>query len=395
MLNIIMPKFSLGWEFESITDIKGNDGSHTGAACSDCEACGEEEYGDCPNRDGSPVIRRSGIKEIAVQHDGSVGGAQLEFILAYGYIHNPAAGIEALQKLLLTKVSVDASCGFHVHVGLPSRVPPSRSLPWAGWFETLGRLIEKEMWKAVPENRRRLPAAKYCGSLLGSDTPISKREFSSNKSANHRRYTWINTVEMFRPGGIRTVEIRAAGNVRHYAYCMGWIAFCYQLARSAWTLAHDVSFLQNEAQTLKEFLRIIETRLLIPETAKLLIKRQEQTALMLLARTGITQTSAPIADAPPALPPIPETSPRPRDVLSPGDPVQAISYHSCFRLGDIVTAHTDSYAVTRAGVLCRVAYIHPDRREMGVVLADGSNLERYNVDPENFTRVRRPVEAAV
>jgi hypothetical protein len=246
-MEIKYPKFTLGWEFESIADVNGNESRDEQCShCSqDCD-CGSSEPGcDECYCEGPDVNDRAGIKEIEIHRDGSVHGAGLEYVLRKDFVYEPSMGIHALWKLLkMTGVQTDKSCGFHVHVGLPMR--SSKQLIWAGWFQQLGRLIEEKAFLAVPESRR---TNSYCHKI-GKAYPLSTKHWDREKYSNSDRYQWVNVVEMFRPDGIRTVEIRLLGNVRRFAYLASWIAFCHQMAKSAWTLSHDVSYLEVELQRL-------------------------------------------------------------------------------------------------------------------------------------------------
>jgi hypothetical protein len=117
-------------------------------------------------------------------------------------------------------------------------------------------MIEDDVFNAVPESRRN---NQYCMKLKNKKQPLSKTHFNSAKYSNSDRYYWINTVEMFRPGGIRTVEFRLLGNVSRFHYILSWIAFCRQMAISAYKLTYDVTLLESELNILRGMIQDVTT----------------------------------------------------------------------------------------------------------------------------------------
>lgn len=248
---IKVPSFTLGWEFESVTDIYGNRENDEDNGYS-CDSCGDQYNEDCDDHNGvesdnDSISHDDPCVEVSAITDGSVNGAGMEYVLRKEFVHAPDMGIHALWKLLKqTQVETDKSCGFHVHIGLPER--STRHLMWAGWMQQLGRMIEDDVFLAVPESRRN---NQYCMKLKNKNTPLSKQQYVATKYSNHDRYYWINVVEMFRPQGIRTVEFRLMGNVHRFSYLLAWIAFCRRMAVSAYKLTFDVTLLDGELEKLR------------------------------------------------------------------------------------------------------------------------------------------------
>jgi hypothetical protein len=189
--------------------------------------------------------------------DGSVGGDGREYKIMSEYVTRPVVALSKLRELTRDPhIAVDKSCGFHVHVGLGTKT--IKAAAWAGWFVTLARQVEKAAFEAVPTSRRN---NSYCTSLAGLDGSIVKRTYHRSKLSNPSRYFWVNVVEMFRPCGIRTVEIRLMGNTRRYSYQLAWISACHLMARHAWALVFDPSMLAAYSRELSEvFSRIAMER---------------------------------------------------------------------------------------------------------------------------------------
>jgi len=120
---------------------------------------------------------------------------------------------------------------------------------WASWMVQLARAIEADAWQAVPESRRLNNYCRPWSALNGAVQTMTYHPVKYHNSA--LRYQWVNVVEMFRPGGIGTVEIRLLGNTRRFTYLLGWISACQIMANSAWKLVADPSASVLEIQTVK------------------------------------------------------------------------------------------------------------------------------------------------
>lgn len=218
--DLILPNFSLGWELEATS----------GA--------------------------RRALSGVEVGHDGSVSGDGLEYRTARRIVFDPSASLAALRRLSTDpSLDTDGSCGFHVHIGLGRR--SKMIYKWAGAFVSLARHIEKEAFEAVPVSRR---GNSFCRSWKESRISIVHKTYSQNKHNCEDRYNWVNPVEVFRPHGIRTIEIRLMGDSHSYPYLLSWISFCRLMAQSAWALAveGDFSAEQAEIDRLRVFLEIIK-----------------------------------------------------------------------------------------------------------------------------------------
>lgn len=188
------------------------------------------------------------LKDVLVGHDGSVGGDGLEYRIRREAVFDPERSLAALRVLTGSPgLNVDRSCGFHVHVGLGIK---TRKLHlWAANFITLARLIENDVFTVVPESRR---DNNYCRRWREHSGSVITPQYSGSKHSNGTRYCWVNPVEIFRPGGIRTIEVRLMGDSKNYLYLLAWTSFCRRMAASAWVLVHDPSRMEQELRTLKE-----------------------------------------------------------------------------------------------------------------------------------------------
>lgn len=217
MKDKVLPNFSLGWELEAT------------------ERCGRALTG------------------VEVDHDGSVNGEGLEYRTSKKIVFDPEKSLQALRHLATDpSIRTDQSCGFHVHIGLGKR---SRHIhQWAAAFVTLARHIEKEAFEAVPSSRA---ASNFCRPWRHSRESIISQSYVRNKHACRDRYNWINPVEVFRPGGIRTIEVRLMGETHRYPYLLAWVAFCRLMAQSSWAVSLDISREQMEIDALKKVLVLI------------------------------------------------------------------------------------------------------------------------------------------
>lgn len=208
---------------------------------------------------------RRRLEGISLDHDGSVNGESLEYKIKRSWAFEPTKSIQALRELTTDPfLRTDGSCGFHVHIGLGTR---TRKLPhWAAWFVTLAREVERDAFEAVPESRRQ---NRYCRSWKsGSNDSIIKKQYSGAKYSNGDRYQWVNPVEVFRPGGIRTIEVRLMGGTHRYTYLLAWTSVCRLMAMSAWALVHDPSRLEFEKQETKKAFKLIRDVYQVSSTTK-------------------------------------------------------------------------------------------------------------------------------
>jgi hypothetical protein len=211
------PVFSLGWELEA---------NHSAARLP------------------------AGINQIS---DGSVDGDGTEYVVLPSVTRSPRFVLGLLKDLVHSpKLNTDKSCGFHIHMSVQNaKLPKLRQ--WSLATEALAQRIEELAFRAVPEARKE---NQYCRKiqLTGSGT-----SFPCEKYSNSRRYHWLNTVEMFRPNGIRTVEVRLLGNTHRWKYLLAWSTFSLLLGREGWNLAHKpFTSWQNSIDRLSDFLKAIE-----------------------------------------------------------------------------------------------------------------------------------------
>lgn len=192
---------------------------------------------------------------VATCNDGSVHGDGIEYKIRPEVVRDPRLVLQALRALTLDRaIGTDSSCGFHVHIGLPKR--SRHAGRWAECFVALAREIEDKVFNCVPPSRKE---NTYCRKWSRNLEGINDNRYHANKYDNSPyRYSWVNVVEMFRSGGIRTVEIRLMGDTRNYLYLYAWSSFCRLMAQSAWRVMSDISALHKEAGYLKNRARFIE-----------------------------------------------------------------------------------------------------------------------------------------
>lgn len=127
---------------------------------------------------------------------------------------------------------VNKTCGIHVHIGRKegwvSQVPQWMSFALA---------VEARMFSMVPKSRGL--QNEFCMSIkdVYSRDELSQMagegmlgEVIGPKRYLQKRRCWMNFVEIYRPGGIRTVEIRLLGNTKRANYIMGWVRVWLRIA---------------------------------------------------------------------------------------------------------------------------------------------------------------------
>lgn len=172
----------------------------------------------------------AGIERIS---DGSVNGEGAEFVVMPAITKSPRYVLGLLKDLVhAPRLNTDNSCGFHVHVSASNISSLARMRQWAIATEHLAMQVEDLAFKAVPNSRHGNP---YCRLIVPIRHGVS---FQSHKYNNDRRYHWLNIVEMFRPGGIRTIEVRLLGNTHRWKYLLAWSLFSMELARRGWDVAN-------------------------------------------------------------------------------------------------------------------------------------------------------------
>lgn len=193
-----------------------------------------------------------GIERIG---DGSVNGDGAEFIVLPAITRSPRYVLGLLKDLVhAPKLNTDESCGFHVHISA-SNVSLSRLRQWALATERLAMLVEDLAFQAVPDSRK---SNSYCRRIV----PLqSGTKFVSSKYSNDRRYNWLNTVEMFRPNGIRTIENRLLGHTHRWKYVLAWALFTMELASEGWKVVHNPFEINKYVTSLEEMLKAIITEI--------------------------------------------------------------------------------------------------------------------------------------
>lgn len=224
----MLPNFSLGWELEA--------------------------------------TRRASKRVTGVEcgHDVSVSGDGLEYRTKRDIVFDASKSLAALRALATDpSLTVDRSCGFHVHVGLGRRTRHLKT--WAKWFVQLARDVEPEAFRAVSQTRR---DNRYCRSWTESPGSLEAIKYSGNKFANRDRYNWVNAVEVFRPQGIRTIEVRLMGDTKRYSHLLAWTSTCLLMAQSSWALMWDPSRFEMERRKIKDTFANIRLRFIEPGARK-------------------------------------------------------------------------------------------------------------------------------
>jgi len=208
-------EFSLGWELEA-----------------------NKEAARYPN----------GVEKIS---DGSVNGDSAEYIVMPSVTKSPRFVLGLLKDLVhAPELNTDKSCGFHVHMA-PKIDNLTKMRLWAITCQELARRIEDAAFNAVPDARQN---NNYCRRV---EVLQHGTRFASSKYSNDRRYQWLNVVEMFRPSGIRTVEVRLLGNTHRWKYLLSWVAFSLWLGKQAWKVQHGGLTMDQAALELSSFLKKI------------------------------------------------------------------------------------------------------------------------------------------
>lgn len=188
---------------------------------------------------------------IQVHSDGSVNGDSMEYVVMPTLVKSVTYVLGLLKDLVhAPELNTDKSCGYHVHISpIGVRLPVMRR--WAIVAQTLAKAIEVEAFAAVPDARQN---NQYCHKI----ELLNQMRFSASKYSNNSRYNWLNIVEMFRPSGIRTIEIRLLGNTHRWKYLSAWSLFSLELGRQAWRVLHNPLAHDTAIESLKFLLGKIQ-----------------------------------------------------------------------------------------------------------------------------------------
>ena len=176
---------------------------------------------------------------IEQKEDGSVNGDGLEYV-------SPKQGLVESMKLLKKVLSdshvvVNKSCGFHTHISLSSdefKLRKNISRHKARFLNNLmalGKIYQERLYKVAPESRR---SGSYSHPLSQCKANVRKMlgTLSSRKYVNNKRYEWINFTEMYRSGGLGTVEFRILGNTKRFEYILSFTVFYALLVYHAYKM---------------------------------------------------------------------------------------------------------------------------------------------------------------
>jgi len=190
---------------------------------------------------------------VDVTNDGSVDGDGMELVVLPSLTKSPRYVLGLLKDLVHTpRLNTDKSCGFHVHVSASNISSLACMRQWAIATEYLALLVEDWAFRAVPDSRK---DNSYCEPIV----PLTNGTvFGVNKYNNARRYHWLNTVEMFRPNGIRTIENRLLGHTHRWKYVLSWVLFTMELAKRGWELSNSPFNTKDHVEALSNILSNIE-----------------------------------------------------------------------------------------------------------------------------------------
>lgn len=185
--------------------------------------------------------------------DGSVHEEGIEYRVKREIVNKPWECILELRKLLtLRRLTVNRSCGFHVHVGIQNVGREYDPKIWAAWCVALAKVVEDAAFKAVPESRRgNTNCRRWSGVLI--ERGVIGQSYNHSKYDNAHRYQWLNITEMFREGGIRTMEVRLCGESQRFDYLYSWICACLLMGKAAFRLMRDPSRLDYEASIINDY----------------------------------------------------------------------------------------------------------------------------------------------
>lgn len=203
---------------------------------------------------------------VSLHSDGSVNGDAMEYVVMPTVVKSPRYVLGLLKELVHSpELNTDDSCGFHVHMS-PRHTSDKAMKKWALMCQILASEIEEDAFNAVPDSRKN---NQYCKSI---SLMHNGQKFSASKYNNPSRYHWLNIVEMFRPSGIRTVEMRLLGHTHRWKYLLAWSLFTLMLGREAWELMQTPLYESKKIGAVDR-LKGILTR--IKEDVKPLSKRSE------------------------------------------------------------------------------------------------------------------------
>ena len=190
-------------------------------------------------------IRAARVPEgVDLISDGSVNDDSAEYIVRPTLVKSARYVLGLLKDLVHSpKLNTDKSCGFHVHLA-PRNVSLTVMRKWALICQMLAQRVEAAAFKAVPDSRG---DNSFCRPIR--PLQVGTR-FAAAKYGNDLRYQWFNIVEMFRPSGIRTVEVRLLGNTHRWKYVSAWALFCLQLGNEAWKVLHNPLGIEKSIECL-------------------------------------------------------------------------------------------------------------------------------------------------
>jgi hypothetical protein len=178
---------------------------------------------------GIPVASRIGSRDTwKVVSDGSLRGNGLEFVSP---VLKGAEGLEQVRKICAALVSigadVNATCGFHVHVG--ARDQSNNPDFFKNLLKLYGR-YEDAIDQFMPHSRRG-NANRYCASIVQQSQAIDRADdISGIFAVATDRYRKVN-LQAFRKHG--TVEFRQHAGTVDADKATNWITVCLKLVAAA------------------------------------------------------------------------------------------------------------------------------------------------------------------
>lgn len=119
--------------------------------------------------------------------------------------------------------TITTNCTTHVHLNVETPWTDTQVKRWL----TLGLLLEPRVMNYVARSATHREAKVYTIGSVYTDSELSRQDpigqVMRRKAANHKRYAWLNLIEIKREGGIGTVEVRALPATTDTEIVTGWI----------------------------------------------------------------------------------------------------------------------------------------------------------------------------
>lgn len=154
---------------------------------------------------------------------------------------------DATRRLCASVGHVNSSCGFHIHLGRPSKADPAKSSWEPDRVRTMlviGQILEQRLLSLVHPSRvnnhhcMRI-GQRYSKADLAQFYPVGRVD--PIKYNNQKRYCWLNLIEAARVGNrtepglggspaLGTIEVRLLGDTADTNYILSWTTLWTKIA---------------------------------------------------------------------------------------------------------------------------------------------------------------------